>query len=208
MKRPSRWYRLLREALCGVVRFLVGAYPAGEVLEGHRQTLYFANHTSHLDTLTLLAALSLRARARTRPVAARDYWCAGSLRRWVAEKVLNVVFIDRQRKEGEDPLQPVREALRDGWSLVLFPEGTRRDQELPGEFKSGLYWLASEFPDVRLAPVYLENLHRVLPKGSVLPLPLINRVHFGRELARIPDEPKDAFLARAHAAVCALCPGH
>ncbi|WP_435531597.1 lysophospholipid acyltransferase family protein [Ramlibacter aurantiacus] len=192
--------------MCVVVRFLIGAYPAGNEPDGPEQTLYFANHTSHLDTLTLLAALSPGARARTRPVAARDYWCASPLRHWVAEKVLNVVFIDRQRQAG-DPLDPVRAALAEGWSLIMFPEGTRRDQQLPSEFKSGIYRLASEFPDLHLKPVYLENLHRILPKGSMLPLPLINRVHFGQALARLQAEDKTTFLARAHAAVCELCPG-
>jgi 1-acyl-sn-glycerol-3-phosphate acyltransferase len=194
--------------LCALTRFLVGAYPAGAETGSAKQTIYFANHTSHLDTLTLLAALSLRARSRTRPVAARDYWCANRGRQWVAERILNVVFIDRQRKEDADPLDPVRAALADGWSLILFPEGTRREQELPGEFKGGIYRLAGEFPDVRLMPVYLENLHRILPKGSMLPLPLINRVHFGQELARVDVEERHAFLARARVAVCALGPGH
>ena len=172
------------------------------------QRIYFANHTSHLDTLTLLAALSPRTRSRTRPVAARDYWCASPMRQWVAEKVLNVVFIDRQRKDEGDPLDPVRDALAEGWTLILFPEGTRREQDLPGEFKSGIYRLANEFPGVQLKPVYLENLHRILPKGSMLPLPLINRVHFGQVLARVEAEVKESFLARSRAAVCALGPGH
>jgi 1-acyl-sn-glycerol-3-phosphate acyltransferase len=208
MNRRPRVHRVLREGLCALVRFLVGAYPAGDEPDGAAQTIYFANHTSHLDTLTLLAALSLRARSRTRPVAARDYWCASPLRQWVAEKVLNVVFINRQRSDDVDPLQPVRAALAEGWSLILFPEGTRREQDLPGEFKSGIYRLAGEFPGVQLKPVYLENLHRILPKGSMLPLPLINRVHFGQELARVDAEAKQSFLARSRAAVCALGPGH
>jgi 1-acyl-sn-glycerol-3-phosphate acyltransferase len=205
MTRRPRLHQILREALCAFVRFIVGAYPAGDEPDGAKQTIYFANHTSHLDTLTLLTALSLRARSRTRPVAARDYWCASPLRQWMAEKVLNVVFIDRQRKDEGDPLDPVRNALAEGWSLILFPEGTRREQELPGDFKSGIYRLAMEFPGVQLKPVYLENLHRILPKGSMLPLPLINRVHFGEELARVDTEEKDAFLMRARGAVCALC---
>lgn len=169
-----------------------------------KQTIYFANHTSHLDTLTLLAALSLRARSRARPVAARDYWCASPLRQWIAEKVLNVVFIDRQRAGDGNPLDPVRAALTEGWTLILFPEGKRREQEFPGDFKSGIHRLAMEFPGVQLKPVYLENLHRILSKGSMLPHPLINRVHFGQELVRVDAEEKGAFLARARSAVCAL----
>ena len=170
---------LARELLCSLVRGLVGAYPSGAEPGGHSQRLYFANHTSHLDTLTLLAALNLRARSRTRPVAARDYWTRDRLRTWIATKVLNVVFIDRVRQEGQDPLAPLYDALNEGYSLIFFPEGTRRDAVLPGEFKSGLYHLAQAFPHLNLTPVYLENLHRILPKGSMLPVPLINKVHFG-----------------------------
>jgi 1-acyl-sn-glycerol-3-phosphate acyltransferase len=200
--------RMLLEVLCSVVRLAVGAYPAGPSPEGHTQRLYFANHTSHLDTMVLLAAMRLRARARTRPVATRDYWCATPLRSWIAHNVLDVVLIDRERKEGVDALEPLRQALREGSSLLIFPEGTRRDSELPGEFKSGLYLLARDFPEVRLTPVYLENLHRIMPKGSRLPVPLINRVHFGDVIAWDPTEDKNAFLQRARSAVCALFPGH
>jgi 1-acyl-sn-glycerol-3-phosphate acyltransferase len=203
----TRSHRIAREAMCSLTRFLVGAYPTGVLPRGSAQTVFVANHTSHLDTLTLLAALSLRVRSRTRPVAARDYWCAGPFRRWIAEKVLNVVFIDRQREGGGDPLEPLRDALRESSSLILFPEGTRGDSPMPAPFKSGLFWLLHEFPEVSLSPVYLENLHRVLPKGASLPLPLINRVHFGPMLDRVNGEGKDCFLERAHAAVCQLCPG-
>jgi 1-acyl-sn-glycerol-3-phosphate acyltransferase len=204
MTRRPRHLLFIREVLCSVVRLLVGAYPAGAMPAGHHQRLFFANHTSHLDTVTLLAALSLRARQRTRPVAARDYWCAGPVRRWVAEKVLNVVFIDRVRQEGQDPLAPLYEALKAGDSLIFFPEGTRRESELPGEFKSGLFHLAEAFPTVKLTPVYLENLHRILPKGSMLPVPLINKVRFGEVMPRVAAESKADFLLRARSQVCSL----
>ncbi len=208
MTSRPRHLRIARELLCSLVRGLVGAYAAGKQPGGHSQRLYFANHTSHLDTLTLLAALGLRARSRTRPVAARDYWTKDRLRTWIATKVLNVVFIDRVRQEGQDPLAPLYEALNQGDSLIFFPEGTRRDTELPGEFKSGLYHLAQAFPKLNLTPVYLENLHRILPKGATLPVPLINKVHFGEVLARRADESKSDFLVRARQAVCDLSPGH
>lgn len=204
--RRARRHLVLRELLCSLVRLLVGAYPQGALPAGQSQRLYFANHSSHLDTLTLLAALKLRARQRTRPVAARDYWCSSRLRQWIAERVLHVVFIDRVRQEGQDPLAPVHAALQDGYSLIFFPEGTRRESELPGEFKSGLFHLAEAFPAVNLTPVYLENLHRILPKGTLLPVPLINKVHFGEPMARIADEPKTDFLQRARQLVCRLAP--
>jgi 1-acyl-sn-glycerol-3-phosphate acyltransferase len=206
MMRRLRRYIVLREVLCSLVRLLVGAYPQGAAPAGQSQRLYFANHSSHLDTLTLLAALNLRARQRTRPVAARDYWCSSPLRKWVAEHVLHVVFIDRARQEGEDPLAPVYAALRDGYSLIFFPEGTRRESDLPGEFKSGLFHLAEAFPGVKFTPVYLENLNRILPKGTMLPVPLINKVQFGDPMVRIPAESKADFLQRARQLVCRLAP--
>ncbi len=206
MTPRSRSLVIARELFCSLIRFLVGAYPQGHAPGGHSQRLYFANHTSHLDTLTLLAALGLRARARTRPVAARDYWAKTPLRYWVATKVLNVVFIDRVRKEAEDPLAPLHAALDEGYSLIIFPEGTRRETALPGEFKSGLYHLAQAHPNLKLTPVYLENLHRILPKGSMLPVPLLNHVRFGEVLPRLDDEDKASFLLRARQAVCDLCP--
>lgn len=208
MMRRARHLVVLREMVCALVRLMVGAYPNGVIPAGPTQRLFFANHSSHLDTLTLLTALSLRLRLKVRPVAARDYWCATRMRRWVAEHVLHVVFIDRVRQEGEDPLAPVREALAQGWSLIFFPEGTRHPVDIPRPFKSGLHRLAEAFPDVLLTPVYLENLHRILPKGTLLPVPLINKVHFGPVLDRLPDEGKEAFLSRAHASVCRLATPH
>lgn len=189
-----------------LVRTLVGAYPhwIGSAPSAN-QRIYFANHTSHMDTAVLWAALPQALRANTRPVAAKDYWGRGGLSTRIARDELNVVMIDRNREDaGADPLAPLHEALENGFSLIFFPEGTRAAQPLPGPFKSGLYHLAQAFPQVELIPVYLENLHRSLPKGALLPVPIISTVRFGAPLARIADESRDAFLARARDAVVAL----
>jgi hypothetical protein len=60
------------------------------------------------------------------------------------------------------------------------------------------------FPQVELIPVYIENLHRSMPKGALLPVPLICTIRFGAPVARIDGEDKDAFLERARAAVIRL----
>lgn len=192
--------------LVWLVRVLVGAYPRwiGSVPSAN-QRIYFANHSSHMDTLVLWAALPHSLRANTRPVAARDYWGVGGIRQQIAQEELNVVMIDRARENAEaDPLQPLHEALGLGFSLIFFPEGTRQPQPLPGPFKSGLYRLAKAFPQVELVPVYLENLHLSMPKGALLPVPIICTVSFGAPLALGSDENKESFLDRARAAVVAL----
>jgi len=192
--------------LVWLVRVLVGAYPRwiGSVPSAN-QRIYFANHSSHMDTLVLWAALPHSLRANTRPVAARDYWGAGGIRQQIAQEELNVVMIDRAREDPDaDPLEPLQEALTLGFSLIFFPEGTRQPQRLPGPFKSGLYRLAKAFPQIELIPVYLENLHRAMPKGTLLPVPIICTVSFGASLVLVDGEEKDHFLERARTAVVAL----
>ena len=101
-------------------------------------------------------------------------------------------------------MRPLYDVLDAGQSIIIFPEGTRQPQPLPGPFKSGLYHLAQRFPDVELIPVYLDNLHRSLPKGTFFPVPLICAVRFGAPLPRIAGEDKPAFLERARNAVIEL----
>ena len=192
--------------LIGLVRVLVGASPrwAGDG-PSRTQSIYFANHSSHIDTVALWAALPPELRARTRPVAAADYWGKGAIRRYIVIKGLNAVLIQRNRADpAADPLQPLCEVLERGDSLIIFPEGTRQAQPLPGPFKSGLYHLAARYPHVELVPVYLENLHRSLPKGTLFPVPLICTVRFGAALDRIAGESREAFLERARGAVVGL----
>lgn len=171
------------------------------------QRIYFANHSSHLDFPVIWASLPDAQRARTRPVAARDYWDATRLRRYLANDVFHAIMIDRKRSVGHDnPLLPMEEALAAGDSLIIFPEGTRAVDEDAGlaPFKAGLYNLAQRYPQVQLVPVHLENLNRILPKGEFILLPLLSAVRFGTPLQPLEDESKDAFLERARAAVGAL----
>jgi 1-acyl-sn-glycerol-3-phosphate acyltransferase len=196
----------LSNLLIGLVRILVGASPRWVgCAPSPAQRIYFANHSSHIDTVALWSALPPDLRARTRPVAAADYWNTGTIRRYVALKALRVVFVERMHSgSAAHPLQPLIDALECGDSLILFPEGTRNMQALPGPFKAGLFYLAARFPDVELIPVYLENLHRCMPKGTVLPVPLICTVRFGAALRRMANENKESFLKRAREAVIEL----
>src|SRR6185295_16780342 len=188
--------------LVGLVKLLVGAYPrwVGCAPEA-TQRIYFANHTSHIDTMAIWAALPIRMRGHTHPVAARDYWGSG-IKRYLATKALRAVLIDRSRSDpNANPLAPLIEMLQLGDSLIIFPEGTRGSSAVPAAFKSGLYHLAAQFPSVQLVPVYLENLHRSLPKGAVLPIPMTCTVRFGAPMSLAPQEAKEVFLERARAEV-------
>ena len=175
------------------------------------QRIYFANHQSHFDWVLIWAALPGDLRAVTRPIAARDYWTASPLKHWITREIFNAVYVSRSRpQEGadggadEDPLEQLMQALRSGDSLVIFPEGTRGHQADPAPFKAGLFHLAQAFPEVQLIPTWIDNVQRVMPKGEVVPVPILCSVTFGAPLVLAPAEDKRVFLERARAAVLAL----
>jgi len=170
------------------------------------QRIYYANHTSNGDFVLIWTVLPAMLRRRTRPVAALDYWLARPLRAFIGRDVFRAVLIDRRPEQRvEDPVTLMVAALDQGDSLILFPEGLRNMGEAPLlPFKSGLYHLARQRPGVDLVPVWISNLNRIMPKGEVIPLPLICTLNFGAPLHLEPDEPKETFLSRAEAALLAL----
>jgi 1-acyl-sn-glycerol-3-phosphate acyltransferase len=191
--------------LLGFVRLLTGAQarwhgcpPKAE------QRIYFANHQSHADLVLIWAALPSELRTITRPIAAKDYWTASPLKRWITTEVFNAVYVERERKGDEDPLQPLIDALDSGDSLIIFPEGTRGFEDEPQAFKSGLYNLAKRFPNVVLVPAWIHNVQRVIPKGEVIPVPVLCSVTFGEPMQLGEAEPRADFLVRARSAVVAL----
>jgi 1-acyl-sn-glycerol-3-phosphate acyltransferase len=197
--------KLMSWFLLGLIRALTGAQarwwgcpPKAE------QRIYFANHQSHADLVMIWAALPQELRGITRPIAARDYWTRTPLKQWITTAVFHAVYVERERKGEEDPLQPLIAALEHGDSLILFPEGTRGHTGEPQPFKAGLYNLAMRFPQVVLVPAWINNVQRVMPKGEVVPVPILCSVTFGAPIRLEAGEARRAFLDRAREAVIAL----
>lgn len=201
MKLPEAaglFLAFLARLITGAQGHWYGSPPKAE------QRIYFANHQSHFDWVLIWAALPHELRAITRPIAARDYWTSSKLKHWITREIFNAVYVSRQRSEDEDPLEPLMEALRSGDSLVIFPEGTRGHAADPAPFKAGLFHLAQAFPEVQLIPAWIDNVQRVMPKGEVVPVPILCSVTFGAPIQLQPGEDKRAFLDRARQAVMAL----
>ena len=198
---------LAGKVLAFVARLITGA-------QGHwrgcppeaLQRIYFANHQSHLDWVLIWAALPSELRATTRPIAAKDYWTSSPLKHWITREIFRAVYVNRQRTDDEDPLAPLALALEGGDSLLIFPEGTRSSKGEPAAFKSGIYHLAKQFPQVQLIPTWISNVQRVMPKGEVVPVPILCTVTFGAPMQVWPEEDKAIFLTRARDAVMALRP--
>ncbi len=170
------------------------------------QRVYFANHASNGDFVLIWTVLPRKLRHKTRPVAAADYWLSSKLKKFIGTSVFNAVLIDRnpETRVG-DPVQVMAEALDAGDSLILFPEGTRNMTDAPLlPFKTGLFHLATAKPDVDLVPVWIENLNRVMPKGKLIPIPLVCTITFGAAIRLTADETKSEFLKRAETALMAV----
>ena len=197
--------KLMGWLLLGIVRLLTGAqarwYGCPPKAE---QRIYFANHQSHADLVLMWAALPRELRSITRPIAARDYWTKTPFREWITTAVFNAIYVVRERTADQDPLEPLFDALEQGDSIILFPEGTRGHAEEPAVFKAGLYNLTQRFPDVVLVPAWINNVQRVMPKGEVVPVPVLCSVTFGAPIQLEAGEERRAFLDRARSAVVAL----
>ncbi len=196
---------LMSYFLLGLIRVLTGSQarwwgcpPKAE------QRIYFANHQSHADLVMIWAALPKELRRNTRAIAARDYWTKTAFKQWLTTAVFNVIYVSRERNADEDPLEPLIEALHNGDSIILFPEGTRGHTEEPQPFKAGLYNLALRFPAIELVPAWINNVQRVMPKGEVVPVPVLCSVTFGVPLHLHANEDRHAFLVRSRNAVIAL----
>ena len=191
--------------LLGFVRLLTGAQARWQGCPPKaEQRIYFANHQSHIDLVLMWAALPEELRSITRPIAAKDYWTKTPFKRWITTKIFNAIYVDRIKTADQDPLEPLIEALGNGDSIILFPEGTRGNLGEPQAFKSGLYNLAQRFPDAVLVPAWINNVQRVMPKGEVVPVPILCSVTFGAPIKVEVGEERGAFLTRARHAVMSL----
>ncbi len=185
--------------VCGLTTRWIGCEPS------QKQRVYFANHTSHLDFLVIWTSLPREIRKNVRPVAAKDYWGKGILRKYLSSKIIKAVLIDRDKTALKDkdknPLNKMVRALEENSSLIIFPEGTRCNGDKINNFKSGLYHLIKKYPQAEFVPVYIENLNRIFPKGEFYFIPILGSVTFGTPIYLKEDELKKDFLNRARQSI-------
>jgi 1-acyl-sn-glycerol-3-phosphate acyltransferase len=147
------------------------------------QFILVANHSSHLDTASLLTLFRLSQLRHIRPVAAADYFERNAVISVLTKTIFNILPIARKGITAENnPLERMKQALAAGDSLLIFPEGTRGSGDQIGPFRSGIAHLVEKLPGVPVVPAYLANMGRSLPKGEVIPVPFFCEIRVGEPL--------------------------
>jgi len=172
----------------GIVRWLlkivVGVkFDDSNFLSDLPQFIIVANHNSHLDTMTLLASMPSNILPLVKPVAANDHFGKTKLSTWLSNTFINTLLIERKRdKENieNDPIYQMISTLEKGYSLILFPEGTRGEPEIQQKLKPGIGMILMERPNVYIVPAYMKGMGKVLPKGDSLIIPFNSRLVYGQ----------------------------
>lgn len=132
--------------------------------------IIIANHNSDLDTYVLASLLSWKHKKKTRVVAAKDTFVGGIVG-WIARNTLDVLLVERHPSGHQDPLTKVKDGLRSGQSLIIYPEGTRGEPGKLESFKRGVGVLATEFPDLPVYAVFIKGVEKALARNEYLVVP-------------------------------------
>lgn len=165
-----------------IIRWIIGiSCRYNKNIKENQQYIYVANHNSHLDTACILCALSPQELLSTHPVAAADYFGKNKLTTFLSEYFLNACLIRRNKENGgENPIEKMDKLLKQGKSLIIFPEGSRGEPEKFQAFKLGVSILLAKNPHIPFLPIYMNGLGKALPKGEGVVLPFVGSVTFGK----------------------------
>ena len=141
---------------------------------------HLANHNSHLDTLSLLSSLPGNLLWKIKPVAAEDYFGRTRFQAAFSNYFINTLLIRRKgEKDSEhDPLRKMLDAIDEGYSLILFPEGTRGKPEQMGKIKSGIARIFSA-TGTEIYTGFHDRHGTFTPQGELILLPYKASIFYG-----------------------------
>jgi 1-acyl-sn-glycerol-3-phosphate acyltransferase len=165
--------------------------------------VYAVNHASNVEPPILYAALSdlfprlrilYKAELRKLPILVRAFDLAG------------FVPLERGNRDQSLPaIERAADALREGNSFLIFPEGTRSRTGDLLPFKKGGFIMALK-GQAPIVPVAIQGARDAMKKGSLIIRPVRVIVSFGGpiETAGIPFEDRDALVTQVRNAVADL----
>lgn len=179
------------------LKLIVGVkFDNANFLLNEKQFIILANHNSHLDTMTLLASLPSKIVHKVKPVAAGDHFGKTKLKGKLTEFFVNALLIKRGRdKENpqNDPINRMIKALDDGYSLILFPEGTRGEPEIDQPLKKGIGIILEQRPEIKFVPAYMKGMGKAMPKDDSLIVPFNSSLIYGKP-TKIIDKNVDKIM--------------
>lgn len=160
-----------------------------------------ANHNSHLDAMVLMSLFKLKDLKNIKVVAAKDYFCRNKLSTWFSVNVIGIIPIDRSG-ECDNPTQPIMDALKENYTVIIFPEGSRGSPEERVPLKYGITKILEAKPDIQITPVYMHGLGKSLPKGEAMLVPFICDINIGEPLTWMGD--RTLLISALESAYCDL----
>lgn len=167
----------------GFLKLIVGVkYEKPKFLKLEKQFIIVANHNSHLDTMTILSSLPSKILHKVKPVAAADHFGKTKLKEKFSNYFLNTLLINRKRDKqnlDNDPIFKMKKAIDEGYSLILFPEGTRGEPEKLQPLKPGIAFLLKDRPHLKYVPAFMNGMGKAMPKDDNLIVPFNSNLIYG-----------------------------
>jgi 1-acyl-sn-glycerol-3-phosphate acyltransferase len=161
------------------LQWIVGVkFDKSSFLAKEQPFIIVANHNSHLDTLTLLASIPSKILPKVKPVAADDYFGNTKFKAKISNYFINTLLISRSG--GSNAIRQMKKALDEGYSLILYPEGTRGKPGEEEELKPGIALLLALCPHVKYVPAYMTGMAKAMPKGDGLIIPYESSLIYGK----------------------------
>jgi 1-acyl-sn-glycerol-3-phosphate acyltransferase len=174
------------------LRWFVGVrFDSADFLKNETQFIIVANHNSHLDTMTIMASLPKSIIHKVRPVAAADHFGKTKRKEKLSNFFINTLLIQRKRDKeipANDPINKMITALDDGYSLIIFPEGTRGEPEIQQPLKPGVALVLSQRPQIRYIPAYMKGMGKAMPKDDGLIVPHNSSLVYGAPTAIVSTD--------------------
>jgi len=168
----------------GFLKIIVGVkFDNAKFLMAEEQFIIVANHNSHLDTMTIMASLPSKILFKVHPVAAADHFGKTKLKERLTNYFVNTLLIQRKRdKENplNDPINKMIKAIDDGYSLIIFPEGTRGEAEIQQPLKPGIAYVLKARPHIKYVPAFMKGMGKAMPKDDNLIIPFSSSLTYGQ----------------------------
>lgn len=166
------------------LKIIVGVrFDKSDFLKTENQFIIVANHNSHLDTMAIMASLPSEIIDRVKPVAAADHFAKTRFKEMLSNYFINTLLIQRKRDKQNpenDPISKMIKAIDNGFSLLVFPEGTRGEPEKQQPLKPGIAYVLKSRPKIKYVPAFMIGMGKAMPKGDNLIVPYNSSIIFGK----------------------------